>query len=162
MNELHKLINKNIDDIIEIALELNKKKKAAESKVKILERAVNKASMMLSNSYIKTTCGNHKTHCNLKSCIKDTCHYSRRLTPQEWKNELLDIKTDTFSFMDIRKKKKTTAFDTHLQQLCLLESVEEHKISVKYFNEMAPIILAENTFASDRFLRLPDKYEGIY
>ena len=162
MNELHKLINKNINDIIEIALDLNKKKKAAEAKAKVLERAVDRASTLLSATYVKTTCGKYASTCNLKNCLQDACHFSRRLTPQEWKKELLNTTTDTFSFSDIRKKKKTAAFDSHYRQLCLLELMEEHKISVKYFDEIDSFILDEKSFKSDRFLRLPDKYEGIY
>lgn len=54
------------------------------------EKAFEIACHYLSNTYIKTTCGEHNKNCMENHCIGDRCVHSTRLTNEEWGADLLE------------------------------------------------------------------------
>ena len=57
-------------------------------KIECLEELLCLACGFLSETYMRTTCGEWEEKCPLPFCKHDTCRYNRRLTPEEWMEEL--------------------------------------------------------------------------
>ena len=60
----------------------------------VLKSALDKTCEELSKTYVKTTCGENIKKCRENHCLGDACKYSRRLTKEEWKEELMKDETD--------------------------------------------------------------------
>lgn len=93
---LKQMISKNVSDITDIAVDLNKRRKRAEKQLRIMkyrllvmERALEIASEQLSSTYIKTACRDNSKSFSEEICRQNACPYLRRLSANEWEKELL-------------------------------------------------------------------------